>query len=194
MIQQYEMIIREKLDDFRYHHSLCVAKEAVRLADKYGADSQKAYIAGMLHDITKNFTEKEHLQLLERFGIILSEIDKTSPNLYHAITGSLYAEKILGINDSEIISAIRFHTTAREKMSLMEKVIYLADFTSEDRNYEDVDIMRKLVDQDMNDAMLYSLKYTITDLVNKGCAVHPDTLFAYNAVVKRLKKGDVNSK
>ena len=180
--EQYLAIIREKLDDFRYNHSICVAKEAQRLAEKYGVDSKKAYLAGLLHDITKNSSENEHLNLFSRFDIILSDIEKKSPKLWHAISGATYCEKELGITDMDIISAIRYHTTARKEMSLLEKVIYLADFTSADRDYSDVDVMRKLVDEDISKAMIYSLTYTINDLTSRGLCVHPDTMEAYNEI------------
>ena len=180
--EQYLGIIREKLDDFRYNHSICVAKEAQRLAEKNGVDSKKAYLAGLLHDITKNSSENEHLNLFSRFDIILSDIEKKSPKLWHAISGATYCEKELGITDMDIISAIRYHTTARKEMSLLEKVIYLADFTSADRDYSDVDVMRKLVDEDISKAMIYSLTYTINDLTSRGLCVHPDTMEAYNEI------------
>lgn len=175
-----KIILRDKLDDYRYNHSLCVAEEAKRLALRYNEDSCKVYIAGLLHDITKNDSESEHLRNFERFGIILSDIEKGSQKLWHAISGAAYVNKVLNVSDADIVTAIRYHTTARANMSLMEKIIYLADFTSADRNYSDVDVMRKLVDISFDKAMIYSLSYTIKNLVSKGCPIHPDTLSAYN--------------
>ena len=109
MTDKLKSIIREKLDDYRYNHSLCVADEARRLAAKYGSDVDKAYVAGLLHDITKNFSYEEHLKLIDDFGIILSDVEKNSTKLWHAITGSVYVEKILQIDDENIVSAIRYH-------------------------------------------------------------------------------------
>lgn len=187
MTDKLKSIIREKLDDYRYNHSLCVADEARRLAAKYGYDADKAYVAGLLHDITKNFSYEEHLKLIDDFGIILSDVEKNSTKLWHAITGSVYVEKILQIDDENIISAIRYHTTAKTDMNLLEKIIYLADFTSSDRCYPDVNVMRKLVDLDLHKAMAYSLGYTIKDLVNKESAIHPDTFSAYNQIIQLVK-------
>lgn len=188
MTDKLKTIIRDKLDDYRYYHSLCVADEALRLAVKYGLDAEKAYIAGLLHDITKNFSSEEHLKLIDDFGIILSDIEKCSTKIWHSITGSEYVKRVLRFNDDEIISAIRYHTTAKADMSLFEKIIYLADFTSADRNYPDVDVMRNLVDIDPNKAMAYSLGYTIKDLVKKEAPIHPDTFLAYNQIVLSLKE------
>lgn len=177
---EYKTILKEKLSDKRYLHSLAVADEAYRLAKLYGADCQKAYLAGLLHDITKTAPKEEHLNIFDIFGIILDSIEFHAPKLWHAISGSLYVRYMLKIDDDEIIDAIRYHTTARANMSLLAKVLYLADFTSADRDYEDVDVMRKLVDESMDKALNYALSYTITELVEGGNAIHTDTLLAYN--------------
>ena len=179
----YKSIIRDLLDDYRYNHSLCVADEAKRLAILYSEDADNAYLAGLLHDITKNFTIDEHLNIFSKFDIILSDVEKISVPIWHGISASAYVKHTLGINDEKIISAIRYHTTAKSIMSLFEKLIYLADYTSADRNYPDVDVMRSLVNESIEDAMLYSLKYTIKDLISKERAVHPDTLNAYNEII-----------
>ena len=179
----YKSIIRDLLDDYRYNHSLCVAEEAKRLAILYNEDVENAYLAGLLHDITKNFTIDEHLNIFSKFDIILSDVEKKSIPIWHGISASAYVKHILGINEEKIISAIRYHTTAKSNMSLFEKLIYLADYTSADRNYPDVDVMRRLVNESIEEAMLYSLKYTIKDLISKDRAVHPDTLNAYNEII-----------
>jgi len=188
MTDKLKGIIREKLDDYRYNHSLCVADEARRLANKYGSDADKAYVAGLLHNITKNFSTEEHLKLIDDFDIILSDAEKGSAKLWHAITGSVYVDKILNIADKDIISAIRYHTTAKSDMTLFEKIIYLADFTSADRNYPDVGVLRELVDIDLHKAMAYSLGYTIKDLVEKKSVIHPDTFSAYNQIMQLVKE------
>ena len=184
-IEEYKKILEEKLTSKRNFHSLCVADEAKRLAEKFGADSEKAYLAGLLHDITKNLPEKEHLKIFEAFGIMLTDIEKNAFKLWHSISGCAYLENVLDIKDSEILSAIRYHTTAKEDMSLLQKVLYIADFTSKDRDYDDVDVMRKLADESLEAAMIYALKYTINELCEKNAAIHPDTFGAYNQLMLR---------
>ena len=179
----YKTIIRKNLDDYRYNHSLCVADEAKRLAIRYGADQDSAYLAGLLHDITKNFSDEEHLNIFCKFDIILSNVEMNSNKLWHSISGSAYVKNILKIDNQEIVSSIRYHTTAKSNMTLFEKLIYIADFTSSDRTYPDVDIMRNLADISLDEAMKYSLKYTINDLVSRNKTVHPDTLNAYNEII-----------
>ncbi len=176
-------ILKSKLNEQRYYHSLCVADEAVRLAKKYGSNPDKAYIAGLLHDITKNDTEDEHLQIFNEFGIILNDIEKQAKKLWHAISGACYIKNILKIDDNEIIDTVRYHTTAKADMSLLAEILYLADFTSADRDYPDVDVIRNYVDESLEKAFIYALKYSIADLVNEGKAVHPDTVAAYNETV-----------
>lgn len=177
---EYKKILQERLTPKRYHHSLCVADEAVRIAAKYGGDTEKAYLAGLLHDITKNASEEEHLHIFREFDIMLNDIEKNAEKLWHAISGAAYIEHMLGINDTEIITAVRYHTTARKNMTQLEKILYLADFTSADRDYDDVDIMRQKLEISMEDALQYALSYTINDLVSRDKPLHLDTVEAYN--------------
>lgn len=186
--EKYKEILKGRLNEKRYFHSLCVAEEAKRLAEKYGGDSEKCYLAGLLHDITKNSTHEEHLQIFETFGIILNAIEKNAEKLWHAMSGSLYIKNVLLIEDDELIEAVRYHTTAKSNMSLTAKILYLADFTSRDRDYDDVDEIRRLVDISLTDAMLYALQYSIKDLTEQGRAIHPDTVRAYNEIVLKTEE------
>lgn len=183
----YKALLKERLVEKRYYHSLAVADEAYRLAEKYGADCQKAYLAGLLHDITKNSTKEEHLNIFNTFGIIPNDIEKSSEKLWHAVSGAAYIKHILQIDDEEIYDAVRYHTTAKADMSLLSRIIYLADFTSADRDYDDVDVMRRLVDTSLEEAYFYALRYTVNELAGKGCAIHPDTVAAYNQTALRKK-------
>ncbi len=183
----YTQILKSRLKEKRFHHSLCVADEAKRLALKYSADTEKAYLAGLLHDITKNTEEKEQLLLFKEFGIIPDSITLNSEKLWHAVTGAGFIEKRLGICDKDIISAVRYHTTAKANMTLLEKILYIADFTSADRDYEDVDVMRKKADESLSSAMKYALSYTVKELVEKGAQIHPDTISAYNEIMGENK-------
>ena len=183
-IDDYKAILKENLIEKRYFHSLCVADEAKRLSLKYGADSDKMYLAGLLHDITKNKSDKSQLQLCEKFGIMLNRTELSSPLIWHAITGAEYVKRELGI----IISAIRYHTTGKANMSLPEKIIFTADLTSKDRSYPDIAEIRAAADRDLDECILKVLKFTITDIVSKGNPLHPDTLEAYNYLITEKKE------
>lgn len=185
---QYKELLKKRLIEKRYLHSLAVADEALRLADMYGADRNKAYLAGLLHDITKNASVEEHLNIFDTFGIILTDTEKNAEKLWHAMSGAAYIKHILMIDDDEIIDAVRYHTTAKADLSLLSKVLYLADYTSSDRDYDDVDVIRGLVNKSLDSAYLYALKYTITDLAGRGKALHPDTVAAYNQTVLNGEK------
>ena len=187
-IEDYKELLKNRLNEKRYIHSLAVADEAYRLAEKYGGNKEKCYLAGLLHDITKNATDEEHLKIFDTFGIILNDIEKNAKKLWHAMSGSAYIKYILLIDDDELIDAVRYHTTAKADMSNTALILYLADFTSADRDYEDVDKMRELVDISLNDAYIYALSYSIKDLADNGRAIHQDTLEAYNqTVLKGIK-------
>ena len=181
-LNYYKKILRGKLSEKRYEHSLCVADEAKRLALKYGGDSEKCFKAGLLHDITKNIADDDHLKIFETFGIILSRIESEAKKLWHAMSGAAYLKYVLGEQDEEIIDAVRYHTTAKANMSLTAKILYLADFTSRDRDYPDVDEIRRLVDISLDSALVYALQYSICDLVERKKPIHPDTLQAYNQI------------
>ena len=182
-VNDYYELAKKTLSERRFIHSVNVAKAAVRLAEKYGEDVQKAETAGILHDITKELNIENQLQLIESGGIILDDVCKKSPQLFHAITGMVYCRDVLGITDSDILNAIRFHTTARAEMSLLEKIVFIADFISDEREYPDVDVMRAECEKSLEAGMLYGLGFVIPDLVKRNRAVHPDAIAAYNELV-----------
>lgn len=182
-VKDYDKIISERLKTARYKHSKNVAKEAVRLAKKYGADVHKAEIAGILHDITKEAEQEEHFEIIEKAGIRLTELEKSTPKLWHAISGSAYIKVNLGIEDEDILNAVRYHTTGRAGMSLLEKVIFIADFTSEERDYDGVEKMRKAADKGLEEAMIEGMSFTISDLADRKLTIAPDTFQGYNEVV-----------
>lgn len=173
----------DNLSDYRRTHSLNVSKEAVRLAEKYGADVEKAKLAGLLHDVTKETDGEEQLRLIEEGGVTLSRLELSSPKLWHAVSGAVYVRDVIGIDDRDIFNAIRYHTTARAGMSLLEKVIFLADFTSAERDYPDIDVIRERAEISLEDGMLYGIRFTLSRLLDRGSTVSPDALAAYNEIL-----------
>ena len=177
---EYDALIRKMLKPSRYKRSRCVMERAVELAEKNGADVIKAKLAGLLHDIMKNVPEKEMLQFIEDSGIILLYADLCAPQLWHAIAGAAYLKEKLGIDDPDVINAVRYHTTGRAGMSKLEKVVYLADLTSADRDYPDVEQMREACRESTEQGMRYSLRYTVSMLSDGGRPINRDTWEAYN--------------
>lgn len=182
-LDEYKNLIKSKMSEHRFVHSVNVSKEARKLAKIYGADAEKAAIAGILHDITKEMPVEEQLKIITDSGIILDNVQKNAPKLWHGISGSIYIKENLDINDADILNAIRYHTTGRAGMSLLEKIIFVADFTSQERTYKGVSTMRKKSRKTLDEAMLYGFKFTFSDLSKRELAIHPDELACYNDIV-----------
>lgn len=182
--KEYDKLLRSKLDDYRYIHSLGVAKSAKELAALYGADEEKAYTAGLLHDVMKNASPDEQLQIMEKADIILSPCEKLNQKLWHAIAGAAFLKTELNITDEEIISAVRWHTTGKAGMTTLEKTVYLADFISEDRTYPDVDEVRRLAHISLEHAIVYTQKYCIQKLLSQNMIIDPSGVECYNDLVR----------
>ncbi len=180
-------ILKTKLLPQRLYHSICVAEKAKHLAEKYGADKEKAYTAGLIHDIMRYEPVEKMIELIEDDGQALSDSEKAITVTLHAIAGEVYLRKVLNVTDEEILSAVRWHTTGKENMSLFEKVIYVADLVSEDRCYPDVDDVRELAEKDLDKTCLRGLSFTIEDNAKKGKLIHTETVKAYNYFVERIK-------
>ena len=187
-INYLKSLIKPRMGEYRYVHSVNVSKKAVELAKIYSCDEEKAMIAGMLHDITKETPAKEQLKIIAEGGIILDDVEKSSSKLWHPISGSVYIRDAVGITDSDIINAVRFHTTGRAGMSLLEKIIFVADFTGDERNYDGVDIMREKSMRSLEEAMLYGLQFTIKDLSKRMMTIHPNALACYNELLLKDEK------
>lgn len=186
----YKKLLREKLDDYRFLHSLNVAESAAELARLYTFDEEKAYFAGLLHDVMKNASGEEQLQIMEKGGIILSRTEENNPKLWHAMAGEAFLRLELDITDGEILSAVRYHTTGRAGMGLLEKIVYIADYISAERAYPDVDVMRQLaLKQSLDEAALYALKYSFRSLSKKEKLIHTDSVEYYNELLIEKKEG-----
>lgn len=182
--KEYDELLRSKLDDYRYVHSLGVAKSARELAKLYGADEEKAYFSGLLHDVMKNATPDEQLQIITKADIMLSPCEMRNDKLWHAIAGAAFLKTELNIEDEEIIGAVRWHTTGKAGMSTLEKVVYLADFISEDRTYPDVDEVRRLAVIGLERAIVYTQKYCITKLLKENMIIDPSSVECYNDLIR----------
>lgn len=180
-------IIKARLTEQRFIHSLNVAECAKELAIKFGADPDKAYTAGILHDTCKNMEVKDQLEYLLSNKVPLSEFELAAPKLFHAMCGAVFVEKEIGCNDKEILDAIRYHTTGRSDMTLLEKVVFIADFIGKERDYDGVEIMREKASRSLEEAIVEGLSFTIIDLIKKERLVHPDTLGAYNSALIAIK-------
>ncbi len=182
-------ILDIRLSKKRYQHSLNVAEEARKLAGHFNyPNPEKAYITGLLHDICKEIPKDEQLAMVKSSYLDVTDVELDTPPLYHAIAGAWYAEQVLHIRDSDMLNAIRYHTVGRARMSRLEEIIYLADLISADRDYKDVNKMRKISYQSIEKAMLEALRFSITDVVGKGSMLPENTIEAYNYYIFIKKK------
>ncbi len=179
----YEKIVKGLMSEYRYTHSLGVRDEAVKLAKMYGVDRNKAYLAGLLHDITKDFSFEESKKLADKYGITLEPIDTVEHKLVHGHIGAYYVKNELGIDDEEIFDAIYYHTTGREDMPMLTRIIYIADIIEPNRNYSGVDELRALAYKDIDKAVMAGLKNTIVKLTNSGRMLHTATVNAMNYLI-----------
>lgn len=176
--------LENALSEKRFKHSLGVAEEAERLADKYGADKKKAYLAGLVHDVAKEIdTDSARNMLKDRFGIRVDPVTYNVPKLLHAPLGACLAQTEFGIFDAEILDAVKYHTTAKADMSLLTKIIYMADYIEPNRDFDGVEELRKQAYQDLDEAIITGLDYTISELLSDGKMFHPDTVHARNYLI-----------
>lgn len=177
-------IVKGQLTEHRYVHTLGVVETSIELAVKYGADPKKAEMAAIFHDYAK-FRPKDEMKKIILENGFPQDLLGYSPELWHAPAGAFLAEKEAGISDPEILDAIRYHTSGRPGMSLLEKIIYLADYIEPGRSFPGVEETRELAERDLNLALIQSVRNTITFLMKKNQPVYPETFLTYNDLVKK---------
>lgn len=167
--------LREKayamLNPKRVPHVIGVEEEAVKLAKRWGANETDAREAAILHDITKNWETEVQLRLLGKYDIMTDVVEKHDAKLLHSKTGAVVAKTEFASSD-EVASAIYWHTTGRENMTLLEKVIYMADYIEPNRDFEEVEKLRELAYKNLDEAMIYALEISIVELRQKGIIPH----------------------
>ena len=176
-LQELRPVALSYLKAKRIAHVLGTEETAVKLAEKYGADVDKARVAALLHDCTKRLTMEEQLALCEKYGIALDELEQRALKLLHAKTGAALAREVFGADD-EICNAILWHTTGRPDMTRLEKVIYLADFIEPSRSFPGVEALRRTVWQNLDQGLLMGLSMTIEEMEEMGNPVHHNTIEA----------------
>lgn len=192
--------MEKTLEARRYEHTLSVAYTAANLAAVHGADIEKALLAGMLHDCAKCLSHKKQISLCRKSHLSLSELEaaKDSP-LLHAKAGSVMAREVYGIDDEDILAAICYHTTGRPHMSLLEKIIYIADYiepgrrrakkAGDDTQAERLTQIRRMAYRDLDETMRAILGDTLSYLREKGGDVDPMTQTTYNYYKRREDRG-----
>lgn len=174
--------ILSRLSGYRLEHTLGCERAAVMLAKRFGGDEEKCAFAAILHDITKRLSREEQLYLCENYGIIPCDVEKMEWKMLHGKTAAAIAEKEYHA-PADIVHAIAVHTTGCANMTLLDKIIYLADFIEETRDFKGVEPARALARQDIDQALLYCFDFSLTDLVERGKLIHKDTFEARNWLI-----------
>ena len=164
----------------RYLHCIRVMETAILLGQKYNVDREKVRTAALLHDCAKFKDKVELLKKASQFGIILDNVMKQNLELIHAPIGAKVAEKEYGIKDIEVLDAIRYHTTARENMTILDKIIYISDYIEPKRNFAGVEKVRQLTFEDIDIGISLALDNTIKFLIEMDRVIHLDTIKARN--------------
>ena len=170
--------VKPYLTPKRVAHVAGCESEAVKLAMHYGEDAESAAEAGILHDITKKLTREEQLILCDKYGIICDKDQLANEKLMHAITGAALARAEFGVSDA-VYSAIRWHTTGKPDMTLLEKIIYMADYIEPTRDFPGVEKLRALAYKDLDAAMALGLEMSLEDIRTHGVQPHRDTADAW---------------
>ncbi|UTR07907.1 bis(5'-nucleosyl)-tetraphosphatase (symmetrical) YqeK [Alkalihalobacillus sp. LMS6] len=171
-------IVRHHLTEKRYQHTIGVTETAVRLAKQYHVDEEKAELAAIVHDICKyHDTDEMANHLAAKNETHWAAFGR---ELLHAPYGALYSKNELHIEDSDILQAVRSHTTGRANMSRLEQVLFVADYIEPNRSFPGVEKARELADIHLDRACLFSLNNTMKYLLSKELPIHPYTIEAYN--------------
>ena len=172
--------LRKELDFKRYEHTCGVAYTSAALAMRWDADVNKAYLAGLLHDCAKGMSDDDRLDICKKKGIYVSEVEYYKPSLLHAKVGAYLAKTVYEIDDEDILSAITYHTTGRAEMTLLEKIVFSADYLEPNRNHDpELPMIRRMAFTDLDEAILKIYENTMRHLKNSTKVLDPTTEEAY---------------
>lgn len=176
-------VLRTKLRDKRYIHTLGVVSVAKKLAKENGVSLFKAEVAALSHDIAKNMKKEDMIKLIKEEELTLSREEEMNIDLWHGILAPVIARKELKIEDKEVLDAIRYHTTGRENMTKLDKIIYIADIIEPSRVFKGVDKIREAVMEDLDKGILIGLDYAINFLISKNSILDINTIKARNYLI-----------
>ncbi|WP_251554773.1 bis(5'-nucleosyl)-tetraphosphatase (symmetrical) YqeK [Neobacillus muris] len=180
--------VKPQLTEHRYEHTLGVMETAISLAKKYGGHEKKAEIAAIFHDYAKFRPKEEMKQIIIEQNFPQDLLDFNA-ELWHAPVGAYLTKKEAGITDEEILNAIRYHTSGRPGMTLLEKIVYLADYIEPGRQFPGVEEVRQMAAENLDQALIKAVQNTIMFLMKKNQQVYPETFHTYNDLIRQWKDG-----
>ncbi|HEY9886451.1 MAG TPA: bis(5'-nucleosyl)-tetraphosphatase (symmetrical) YqeK [Vampirovibrionales bacterium] len=180
-LSEIKDILKQRLSEKRYTHTLGVAKTAQKLAQQFHANTVKAEIAGILHDCAKEYQAKDLLQIAIDNNLELDPVDKQTPHILHARVGALVAQNEFGLEDKETLEAIKHHTLGKPNMNTLEEILFLADAIEPSRKTEWSGPIKKCLEIDgINKAIAQACKQTISEVLSKSRPIHHLTVATYN--------------
>lgn len=180
-------LVKEQITEKRYVHTIGVAETAVKLAKRYGADEKKAELAAIFHDYAK-FRPKEEMKQIILNQNLEKDLLEFNSEVWHAPVGAYLVQHEVGITDREILDAIAYHTSGRIGMTMLDKIVYLADYIEPGRSFQGVDEVRDLAKENLDKALIQAVKNTIIFLMTKKQAIYPSTFFMYNDLILKKKE------
>ncbi|MCK4028647.1 bis(5'-nucleosyl)-tetraphosphatase (symmetrical) YqeK [Streptococcus iners] len=179
--------IRVAMKPARFQHVLGVEQAALALADRYGCDPKKASLAALLHDYAKEVEDQVFLDLIAKYDLD-KDLLNWDNNIWHGVVGAYKIAEDFGLEDEEIFQAIQRHTVGAGQMTLLDKVLYVADYIEPNRDFPGVDEARRIAKESLDKAVAYETAQTISYLAKKGIPIYPQTLETYNGYVSYLKE------
>ena len=185
-IEEAKILVKETLSEKRYNHSICVMERCAEYAKDLNVDVEKAKLMGILHDIAKEMSSEEKIQYCLDNNIEIEDIERVHITLLHGKIAAHMAKEKYGLDD-ELVSAIKYHTTRKENMSIWEKILYVADTTSADRKYSNTEYFYNLSKENFEKALIEILIMTIKDRLEEKKMIHIDSINALNYLIKQEK-------
>lgn len=182
--------LRKEVTEKRYIHSLGVAETAKKMAVLFGADPNKAELAGILHDFAKYWPKEKMADVIRNNPGLSPDLLEYNSELWHGPVASVIIQEKFQITDRDVVGAIRYHTSGREEMTVLEKIIYLADYIEPSRDFPGIKKMRKLADKNLNLALFYAFNTTIQYLIQKNQKIYPLTVKARNSLMDEIEKNN----
>lgn len=176
-------IVKSRLSEYRFHHSECVATRCLELATLYKVDKEAARLVGIAHDIAKELPDEEKIEYCNKNRLPIDDIEMLYPGLLHGKIGADIAKKEFGFSE-DLCSAIQYHTTGKANMSQLDKILYVADMTGADRQFEDKDYIINLANKDLDECVEYILKTAIISRMQNSKKIHLNTVIALNYFMK----------
>lgn len=184
-VKKIKKRLSHKLKKDRYDHTLGVAYTAAALAMRYDFDVEKAFLTGLLHDCAKAYSSESYIELCNDYRIEINDAERMNPQLLHAKLGAYYAKKKYKVSDEDVLNAILCHTTGKPDMSLLDKIVYIADYIEPNRNKaKRLPEIRKVAFEDLDNALIMILEDTINHIKEKNYVMDPIAVETYNFYIK----------